>query len=87
MASQASYCAIKAGLDHFSRCVALDQGYSKHPARIVSLAPGVINTDMQAQLRAGDPSRFPDHEHFVQLQQNDQLDSPSAAAAKVIAYL
>lgn len=87
MASQASYCAVKAGMDHFSRSVALDQTHAPHPARIVSLAPGVIDTDMQVQLRAGDPTRFPDHARFVQLKTAGQLDSPAAAAAKIIAFL
>ena len=67
MASQAGYCAVKAGLDHFSRSVALDQAHMPHPARIVSLAPGVIDTDMQVQLRAGDPALFPDLARFVEL--------------------
>ena len=31
MASQASYCAVKAGLDHFSRSVALDQAARSTP--------------------------------------------------------
>lgn len=87
MASQAGYCAVKAGLDHFSRSVALDQAASAHPARIVSLAPGVIDTDMQTHLRAADPAHFPDHDRFVQLQATGQLDSPAAAAAKVLRYL
>ena len=87
MASQASYCAVKAGLDHFSRSVALDQAAAKHPARIVSLAPGVIDTDMQTQLRAGDPASFPDHDRFMQLKAAGQLDSPAAAAAKVLGFL
>lgn len=87
MASQAGYCAVKAGLDHFSRSVALDQAVAAHPARIVSLAPGVIDTDMQTQLRAADPARFPDHARFVQLQAGGELDAPAAAAAKVLGYL
>ena len=87
MASQAGYCAVKAGLDHFTRSVALDQASAPHPARIVSLAPGVIDTDMQASLRAGDPARFPDHARFVNFKAAGQLDTPAAAAAKVRAYL
>lgn len=87
MASQASYCAVKAGMDHFSRAVALEQTHAPHPARIVSLAPGVIDTDMQVQLRAGDPAQFPDLERFVQLKTSGQLDSPATAATKIIAFL
>ena len=87
MASQAAYCAVKAGLDHFSRSVALDQSHALHAARIVSLAPGVIDTDMQVQLRAGDPAQFPDLARFLALKTGGQLDTPAAAAAKLIAYL
>lgn len=87
MASQAGYCALKAGLDNFSRSVALDQAVSEHPAHVVSLAPGVIDTDMQIQLRTADPAGFPDHGRFVQLQTSGQLDTPAAAAAKVLGYL
>ena len=87
MAAQANYCAVKAGLDHFTRALALEQAQSAYPARVVSLAPGVIDTDMQMQMRAGDPASFPDHDRFVQLKAAGQLDSPAAAAAKVLAYL
>jgi benzil reductase ((S)-benzoin forming) len=87
MASQANYCAVKAGLDHFTRAVALDQSHALHPARIVSLAPGVIDTDMQVHLRSGAAERFPDRERFVGMQTAGQLDPPAIAAAKVLAYL
>lgn len=87
IASQAPYCAAKAGLDHFSRAVALEQAALPNGARIVSLAPGVIDTDMQVQLRGGAPEQFPDHERFVQLKAQGQLDSPAAAAGKLLRYL
>lgn len=87
MAGSAPYCAVKAGLDHFSRALALDEGQKPMGARVVSIAPGVIDTDMQVQLRGGDPARFPDRERFVQLQAQRLLDSPAAAAAKLLAYL
>ena len=58
MAGAAPYCAVKAGMDLLSRAMQLDG------ARVVSLAPGIIDTDMQQQLRAGQPSRFPDVERF-----------------------
>lgn len=87
MASQAAYCAVKAGLDHFTRAVALDQAVAPHPARIASLAPGVIDTGMQTHIRAADPARFPDHARFVQLESAGHLDSPAEAARKVLAFL
>jgi NAD(P)-dependent dehydrogenase (short-subunit alcohol dehydrogenase family) len=87
IAGWAAYCAAKAGLDHFSRVTALDEQRLPNPARIVSLAPGVVDTDMQGELRASDPSGFPDIEQFRQLKASGQLATPEAAAARVLAYL
>lgn len=87
MASQAPYCAAKAGMDHFSRAVALEQASEPHGARIVSLAPGVIDTDMQGAMRATEAALFPDRGRFDRLKSDGLLDSPADAAAKVLAFL
>jgi NAD(P)-dependent dehydrogenase (short-subunit alcohol dehydrogenase family) len=87
MASQAAYCAAKAGMDHFTRCLALDQAHSSNPAQVCSLAPGVIDTDMQVQLRQASSTAFPDQGSFAGLHANSQLSSPHDAAARVLAYL
>ena len=87
MASQAAYCAAKAGLDLFTRCVALDEAGQPNGARVCSLAPGVIDTDMQVHLRGADAAAFPDRANFEQLKTAGQLASPEAAARRVLAYL
>lgn len=87
MGSQAPYCAAKAGMDHFSRAVALEEAAAPNGARIVSLAPGVIDTDMQVQLRGASAEKFPDRTRFVSMKEEGRLDSPGAAAAKVLKYL
>src|SRR3569623_1562916 len=65
MASQALYCAAKAGMDHFTRCVALEEAKRPNGAKVCSLSPGVIDTDMQVQLRGSDPKDFPDIGYFT----------------------
>lgn len=87
MASQAGYCAAKAGMDHFTRCLALDEARKPQGAKVCSLAPGVIDTDMQIQLRSADASAFPDQKNFVGLKASGQLSSPAEAASQVLAYL
>jgi NAD(P)-dependent dehydrogenase (short-subunit alcohol dehydrogenase family) len=87
IAGQATYCAVKAGLDHFSRALALDEARHENGAAVVSLAPGVIDTDMQVQLRGADAAGFPEKGFFVDLKEKGQLTSPEAAAARVLAYL
>jgi benzil reductase ((S)-benzoin forming) len=87
MASQAGYCAAKAGMDHFTRCLALEEALKPHGAKVCSLAPGVIDTDMQVQLRGADAAAFPDQANFVNLSTKGQLASPAEAAASVLGYL
>jgi NAD(P)-dependent dehydrogenase (short-subunit alcohol dehydrogenase family) len=87
MAGAAAYCAVKAGMDHFSRAMALEQAGRPNPVKVASLAPGVIDTGMQQQLRAANPQRFPERERFAQLHAQGLLDSPAQAAAKVLAFL
>ena len=87
MASQSAYCAAKAGLDHFTRCLALDEANLPNGAKVCSLAPGVIDTDMQVQLRSANPTLFPDQTNFAQLKANNLLTSAHDAAARVLAFL
>ena len=87
MAGSASYCAAKAGMDHLARAVALEEADRPNGARVVSLAPGIIDTDMQVQLRQADPALFPERERFVGLKAAGQLDTPEQAAAKVLRFL
>ena len=83
----ASYCAAKAGMDHLARAVALEEAEKPNGARIVSLAPGVIDTDMQVQLRGADPQLFSARQRFLDMQSSGQLLSPLDAARRVLAYL
>ena len=87
MASSSAYCAAKAGMDHFTRCLALEEARQAGGAKVCSLAPGVIDTGMQLQLRSADAAAFPDRDAFAGLQANGQLTSPADAATRVLAFL
>jgi benzil reductase ((S)-benzoin forming) len=78
------YCASKAALDHHARAVVLD----RTPAlRICSLAPGVIDTEMQAQIRATTTERFPDRERFVALKREGELHDPVERGRHLVEFL
>jgi NAD(P)-dependent dehydrogenase (short-subunit alcohol dehydrogenase family) len=87
MAGSAAYCAAKAGLDNGSRALALEEATLPWPAHVVSLAPGVIDTDMQVELRRANPATFPEHARFVDLQRHRHLTSPKDAAHAVLGWL
>lgn len=78
------YCATKAALDHHARAVALEQ--SCH-MRICSLAPGIIDTDMQAEIRATRLEQFPLRERFDGLKRDGLLTDPADCARQLVDFL
>ena len=72
------YGASKAALDRHAADAAAEG------VRIVSLAPGVVDTAMQAGMRA-DPA-FPLREQFAALHADGKLQSASDTAAQILAY-
>ena len=72
------YGASKAALDRHAADAAAEG------VRIVSLAPGVVDTAMQAGMRA-DPA-FPLRDQFAALHADGKLQSASDTAAKILAY-
>jgi benzil reductase ((S)-benzoin forming) len=82
-----TYCATKAGLDHFSRVVALEQLNAKHPVEIVSIAPGIIDTGMQEEIRASNEEAFPLLERFIDYKEQGVLSSPEQTAQKLISFI
>ncbi len=81
------YCTTKAALDMFTRCVKLEQARFANSAAIVSLAPGVIDTDMQAAVRELDPEDFPNVERFRSLKANNLLATPLDTARRIIEFI
>ena len=83
------YSATKAGVDMFTRCAKAEQQTRPEGrrARIVALAPGVIDTDMQVALRGQDPERFPQARYFGKMNDDGILATPVDAARRILAYL
>lgn len=71
-----AYCAGKAALDRLSECLALEEP----GLRVHSVAPGVIDTDMQRQIREVPEERFPQRERFLQLKRDGAFNSPAFVA-------
>jgi len=81
------YCAAKAGVDHFTRCVGEEQKLHRNPALIVSFAPGVIDTQMQNTIRDTSVTDFPDLARFVELKRQGNLVSADVAAKQTLQFL
>ncbi|WP_239629763.1 SDR family NAD(P)-dependent oxidoreductase [Paenibacillus sp. H1-7] len=75
------YSAAKAGLDTFTRTVALEN------VRIVSAWPGLIDTALQEEARTQDVSRFAAADTFAMYKTKGWLKTPEEAAERLIRLL
>lgn len=81
--SWAGYCASKAAIDLFSQTFLLEEQELGKKTRVYSVSPGVIDTDMQVQIRATDESSFSSLENFQKLKSEQKLETPERIALKL----
>lgn len=86
-AGWSNYCATKAGLDMLTRSIALEQKNAEFPAKVFSIAPGIVDTPMQGIIREAKAEQFPMKEKFVTLHQNNKLSGADDTAQKIISLL
>lgn len=68
-----TYGPTKAAVDHYSRIVAVEE-----PDLVVyAVAPGVVDTDMQAAIRASDPAAFPARPRFEAMHRDGTWNDPA----------
>ena len=79
-----AYCAAKAGLDMASRVVALEAAQRGLAVEVASLAPGVVDTPMQATVRAGSADDFPEIERFRAMKAEGALRPAADVAADIL---
>lgn len=82
-----TYCTTKAGLDHFSSVVTLEQETAKYPVEIVAIAPGIIDTGMQETIRASEADAFPLLDRFIDYKEQGLLSSAEETAKKLISFM
>ncbi len=81
-----TYCSSKAGIDMFTRCVTTEQEGEEFPVQICALAPGVVDTQMQAQIRERGEDEFRDVQKFINYKKENKL-LPPEEVARVISWL
>jgi len=86
-AGWSSYGAAKAGLAQWVRTVGLEQTERGSSTRVVWIAPGVIATEMQKQIRESPARDFPEVARFQELLDTGRLSTPGEAADAIWAVL
>lgn len=84
---ESSYCAGKAATDQWVRTVGLEQQRRSPGCRVISVSPGSVDTDMQAELRAASPDEVPISGRFREMQALDNLAKPETVARTIWSLL
>ena len=79
--SWSAYCISKAGLDMWSRCLA-EEG-ANDGITSIAIAPGIVDTDMQLEIRSSSPDDFPMVDSFAGYYRNGDLTDPDDVARKL----
>ncbi len=78
----AAYGATKAAVDQLTRVVALEE--APHGLAAYALSPGLVDTDMQATIRATDESAFPEVARFRRAAEEHRFNSPAWVAEHIL---
>ncbi|WP_459500163.1 (S)-benzoin forming benzil reductase [Bacillus sp. C1] len=82
-----AYCTTKAGLNMFTACIATEEADKEYPVKTIAFAPGVVDTDMQQQIRETDKEDFTNLDRFITLKEEGKLLSPEYVAKAVVNLL
>jgi len=77
------YCATKAALDMLSEVAQQEQAELGTNTKIFAVAPGVVDTAMQEQIRSIEKNRFNQIDRFLELKQKGLLETPQGVAEKL----
>lgn len=81
--SWASYCASKAALNMHTETFLLEEQEKGNFPKVYAVAPGVIDTGMQSQIRAANPENFSALDNFKSLKEDGNLFSSQEAARRL----
>ena len=84
IAGWSAYCAAKAGLEMATRVAAAEASATDPTLSICSLAPGVIDTNMQAVVRSVDEKDFPDVARFRAMKADGVLRDAHDVARDIV---
>ena len=87
IAGWSAYCAAKAALEMATRVAALEASTIDPTLAICSLAPGVVDTDMQGLIRGTNEQQFPDVAKFRAMKADGVLRSAHDVAREIIGLI
>lgn len=82
------YCSTKAGVNMFTEVIQKEVSLrGRNNLRVVAVAPGIIETDMQVQIRKAESSDFSMIDKFHEMKEKAISQTPEETAQAIINYL
>jgi benzil reductase ((S)-benzoin forming) len=78
------YSASKSALNMLTQTAQIEADLVQNGIRFFAVAPGVVDTDMQMEIRNASAADFSSLPKFKGLKENNQLSSPESAAEKIL---
>lgn len=82
-----AYCASKAALDMFSEVVQKEQNLRGTDVKVFSIAPGIVDTEMQTQIRQAPEDQFSQLDRFKEYKTSGSLADARTVAKKLVKVL
>lgn len=79
------YGATKAAIDMMTKNVAAEQDGNTNPTKVIAVYPGVVDTEMQTQIRSSNKSDFASLDRFLELKSSNSLADPKTVGEKIYA--
>ncbi|WP_275316809.1 (S)-benzoin forming benzil reductase [Tenacibaculum bernardetii] len=74
------YCTSKAAIDMMTKAIATEQIEVKNGVKCNAIYPGVVDTNMQSEIRSTNKTDFNSLQRFVDLKENNELYTPEFVA-------
>lgn len=81
------YCASKAALNRYTESFLIEENELGRNPKVYCVAPGVIDTDMQGEIRSSDSKEFSSIDDFIAMKENNVLFSTQEAASRLFTLL
>ncbi|GAB3060762.1 (S)-benzoin forming benzil reductase [Virgibacillus ainsalahensis] len=82
-----AYCSSKASVNIYTQTVALEQEELNTENKVVAFSPGIMDTEMQKQIRSSSKEEFVDVETFKNYKENNILKSTEAVGGVLVDIL
>ena len=85
--SWGAYCASKAALNRLSENFFLEERERGNKPKVYAISPGVIDTDMQSEIRSNSVENFSSVQKFIELKEQSELFTADESARLILALI